>query len=124
MRVLQGFNEIVSLFLQIVVEGEAAEVPLCITDHPGFLAVYTNEYVLCTAWFQYKQQYKDSCEGPEHNQLRHFAYRQLARWGWGCSWQGSKSCTSIVCSDVHKAAFPSSWLEENFTFEGFHHADE
>ena len=76
-------DEIASLCMQMVVEGEAAEAPLCITDHPGFLAVCTNKYVLCTAWFQYKQQYKDSYEGAEHEQLRHIAYRQLPRWGWG-----------------------------------------
>ena len=39
-------HEIVSLCLQMVAEGEAAEAPQCITDHPGFLAVCTNKYVL------------------------------------------------------------------------------
>ena len=38
--------------------------------------------VLQTAWFQYKQQYKDPYEGPEHKLFRHIAYRQLATWCW------------------------------------------
>ena len=68
-------NEIAPLCMQIVVEGEVVEAPLCTTDHQGFLAVCTNKYVLRTAWFQYKQQYKDSYEGPERKQLCHIAYR-------------------------------------------------
>ena len=76
-------DEILSLCLQMVTEGEAAKAPQCIADHHGFLAVCTNKYVLGTAWFQYKQHYKDSYEGPEHKQIRHTAYRQMARWGAG-----------------------------------------
>ena len=117
-------HEIVSLCLQMVAEGEAAEAPQCITDHPGFLAVCTNKYVLRTAWFQYKQQYKDSYEGPEHKQLRHIAYRQLARWGWGVLGKEVRvvlpSC-AVMCIRQH---FPPPGVEDNFTFEGFHYADE
>ena len=51
--------------------------PQCITQHPGFADVCLNKWVLRTAWHQYKQQYKDSYEGPEHKEYRHIAYRQL-----------------------------------------------
>ena len=101
----------------MVVEGEATEAPLCITDHPGFLAVCTKRYVLRTAWFQYKQQYKDSYEGPEHKQLRHVAYRQLARWGLGVLGKEVRvvfpSCAVMCIGQL----FPPPGLEENFTFE-------
>ena len=60
-----------------------AEPPSCISQHPGFHAVCVNRWVLQTAWYQYKQQYRNSYEGPEHKKNRHIAYRQLARWCWG-----------------------------------------
>ena len=59
------------------------EPPSCITEHPGFHAVCLNRWVLQTACYQYKQQYHNSYEGPEHKQNRHIAYRQLAQWCWG-----------------------------------------
>ena len=54
------------------VEAEGlAEPPVCTTHHPGFHAVCLNRWVLQTAWYQYKQQYQDSYEGPSHKQNRH-----------------------------------------------------
>ena len=32
-----------------------------------------------SAWYQYKQQYDDPFEGPEHKKNRHIAYTQFAR---------------------------------------------
>ena len=49
------------------------ESPVCITQHPGFSAVCLNRWVLQMAWFQYKQQYADAYEGPDHRQKRHIA---------------------------------------------------
>lgn len=46
--------------------GEVAEAPVCITQHPGFQAVCLNRWVLQTAWYQYKQQYHQPYEGPQH----------------------------------------------------------
>ena len=63
--------------------GEVAEAPVCITHHPGFQAVCLNRWVLQTAWYQYKQQYSQSHEGPQGKLNRHIAYRQLVRWCWG-----------------------------------------
>ena len=47
------------------------EPPHCITQHPGFHAVCFNRWVLQTAWFQYKQQYNEHYQGPEHKKNRH-----------------------------------------------------
>ena len=52
-------------------------------QHPGFSAVCLNCWVLQTAWYQYKQQYHNPYEGPEHKQNFHIAYRHLARCCWG-----------------------------------------
>ena len=71
--------------------GEVAEAPVCITQHPGFQAVCRNRWVLQTAWYQYKQQYSQSYEGPQHKLNRHVAYRQLVRWCWGVAWQRNES---------------------------------
>lgn len=108
----------------VVAEGEADQPPPCITQHPGFLSVCTNKYVLRTAWSQYKQQYSDAYEGAQHKQFRHIAYRQLVRWCWGFLGKEIRvalpSC-AVMCIRQH---FPPPGQEENFVFEGFHHADE
>ena len=62
----------------IEVEG-LAEPQVCIIQHHGFQAVCLNRWVLQTAWYQYRQQYKDPYEGREHIKNRHIDYRQLAR---------------------------------------------
>lgn len=104
-------------------EGTASEHN-CITQHPGFSAVCLNKWVLQTAWYQYRQQYNNAYEGPDHKRYRHIAYRQLARWCWG--WLGKEvrvilpSC-AVMCIRAH---FPPPGLEDNFTFEGFRYGDE
>ena len=65
--------------------GEVAEAPVCITQHPGFQAVCLNRWVLQTAWYQYKQQYSQSDEGPQHKLNRHLTCEMVL----GCSWQGN-----------------------------------
>lgn len=98
--------------------------PSCITQHPGFMHVCINKWVLKTAWYQYKQQYTDSYEGPEHKQFRHIAYRQLERWCWGFLGKDVRvvlpSC-AVMCIRAH---FPPPGLEEDFVFEGFHFSNE
>ena len=76
-------EQVKSKLTEAVTCGECTEEPTCITQHPGFHPVCINRWVLQTAWFQYKQQYKDTYDGPEHKLFRHIAYRQLARWCWG-----------------------------------------
>lgn len=105
-----------------VPEGE--NVPSCITQHPGFAAVCTNKYVLKTAWFQYRQQYEDPLDGPEHKRYRHIAYRQLARWCWGFLGLHVRvvlPACAVLCIRAH---FPPPGLEDDFIFEGFKYADE
>ncbi|XP_068736723.1 P2X purinoceptor 7-like [Montipora capricornis] len=107
------------------VEHEGLTEPLvCITQHPGFNSVCLNHWVLQTAWYQYKQQYHNSYEGPEHKQNRHIAYRQLARWCWGILGREVRvvlpSC-AVCCIRAH---FPPPGIEEDFSFQGFRFADE
>ena len=120
----QEIQKVFNKCQEVVADGEAASPPTCITQHPGFLPVCTNKYVLQTAWLQYKQQYQESHEGPEHKKFRHIAYRQLARWCWGILGKEIRvvlpSC-AVMCIRQH---FPPPGLEEDFIYEGFHYADE
>ena len=52
----------------------------CVTDNPAFATVCLNHWALRTAWYQYRQQYENPFEGPEHERSRHVAYRQLHDW--------------------------------------------
>lgn len=96
----------------------------CITRHPGFSAICLNKWVLKVAWWQYKQQYSRTYEGPEHKLNRHIAYRQLARWCFGILGKEIRvalpSC-AVCCIRAH---FPPPGLEDDFEFEGFHFHDE
>ena len=77
----------------------------CITEHAGFEAVCLNEWVLQTAYYQYRQQYgSDAHPTPTlhkyvkasvvlsfnlslfYRKYRYTSYRQLTRWCWG--WLG------------------------------------
>ena len=100
------------------------ETPTCITQHPGFSAVCLNIWVLQTAWYQYKQQYDEPFEGPEHKKNRHIAYRQFARWCWGFLGRQVRVVLPSCAVSCIRAPFPPPGLEEDFVFEGFHYADE
>ena len=50
----------------VLPNGDKTDPPCCITQHPGFLAVCTNKWVLQTAEYQYLQQYREPYKGPEH----------------------------------------------------------
>ena len=104
--------------------GECEQPPSCITEHPGFQAVCLNRWVLQAAWYQYKQQYYQSYDGPDHKLSRHIAYRRLVRWCWGVIGKEIRvplpSC-AVCCIRAH---FPPPGLEEEFLFEGFHFPDE
>ena len=118
------FEQIVTKNSEAVKMGDCEQPPSCITQHPGFQAVCLNKWVLQAAWYQYKQQYCQSFDGPEHKLNRHIAYRQLVRWCWGILGKEIRvplpSC--VVC--CIRAHFPAPGLEEDFVFEGFHFADE
>lgn len=89
------------------VEAEGlAEPPICITQHPGFHTVCLNRWVLQTAWYQYKQQYQDSYEGPSHKQNRH-SLQAVGEVVLGSFEKGSASCSAIMCCLLHTSALPS-----------------
>ena len=81
-------------------------------------------WVLQTAWYQYKQQYKESFDGPEDKLYRHIAYRQLTRWCWGILGKEIRvvlpSC-AVMCI---RNFYPPPGSEEEFVFAGFKYADE
>ena len=110
--------------IEAVTSGECEEQPKCITQHPGFHPVCINRWVLQTAWYQYKQQYKDPYDGPEEKLFRHIAYRQLARWCWGILGKEVRvvfpSC-AVMCI---RNFYPPPGPEEEWAFEGFRYADE
>ncbi|XP_068756505.1 uncharacterized protein [Montipora capricornis] len=118
------FPQICDKNKEAVEMGEVAEAAVCITQHPGLQAVCLNRWVLQTAWYQYKQQYFQSYEGPQHKLNRHVAYRQLVRWYWGVLCKEIRvplpSC-AVCCIRAH---FPPPGLENDFQFEGFHFPDE
>ena len=101
------------------------EEPTGITQHPGFHWICINWWVLQTAWFQYKQQFKDPYDGLEHKlNFRHKAHRQLAWWFWEIL---GKEIRVILpsCSIIWICNFYSPLgKEEEFAFEGFWYADE
>ena len=80
--------------------------------------------VLQTAWYQYKQQYKDSYDGAEDKLFRHIDYRQLARRCWGILGKQIRvvlpSCAVIFIGNFYPPLGP----EEEIIFKGFCYADE
>lgn len=120
----QEITAVENKIIAAVTSGECQEEPKCITQHPGFHPVCINRWVLQTAWYQYKQQYKDPYDGPEHKLFRHIAYRQLARWCWGILGKEIRvvlpSC-AVMCI---RNFYPPPGPEEEFAFEGFRYADE
>ncbi|XP_044167094.1 P2X purinoceptor 7-like [Acropora millepora] len=120
----QEIEQVKNKLIEAVSSGECEEQPKCITQHPGFHPVCTNRWVLQTAWYQYKQQYKDSYDGTEDKLFRHIAYRQLARWCWGILGKEIRvvlpSC-AVMCI---RNFYPPPGPEEEFIFKGFRYADE
>ncbi|CAH3162429.1 unnamed protein product, partial [Porites lobata] len=120
----QEIEQVKNKLSEAVTSGECEEEPTCITQHPGFHPVCINRWVLQTAWFQYKQQYKESYDGPEDKLYRHIAYRQLARWCWGILGKEIRvvlpSC-AVMCI---RNFYPPPGPEEEFVFTGFKYADE
>ena len=118
------FPEICNKNREAVEMGEVADTPVCITQHPGFQAVCLNRWVLQTAWYQYKQQYHQPYEGPQHKFNRHIAYRQLVRWCWDFLGKEIRVPLPSCAVCFIRAHFPPPGLEDDFQFEGFHFPDE
>ena len=92
--------------------------------HPGFHPVCMNGWVLQTAWYQYKQQYKDPFDGPEDKFYKHIAYRQLAPWCWGILGKEIRVVLSSCAVISIRNVYPPPGPEEEWAFEGFRYADE
>ena len=103
---------------------EVKDVPVCITQHPGFEAVCLNTWVLQTAWYQFKQQYMEAFEGPEDQLNRHIAYRQLVRWCWGVLGKEIRVVLPSCAVKCIRERFLPPGPAEEFQFEGFRYADE
>ena len=120
----QEIEAVNNKLIEAVTSGECEEKPSCITQHPGFHPVCINRWVLQTAWYQYKQQYKHPYDGREDKLFGHIAYRQLTRWCWGILGKEIRvvlpSC-AVMCI---RNFYPPTGLEDDFVFEGFLYADE
>ena len=100
-------------------EESVAQPPPCITDHPGFVAVCLNPWVLQTAWYQYKQQCENPYDGPLHKKYSHVAYRQFVRWVWQFLGRHVRLVIPSCAVSCIRAHFPPPGPEEEFIFEGF-----
>ena len=117
-------SEIYTKSVEAKEEKDTKEVPVCITQHPGFHAVCLNKWVLQTAWYQYRQQYEVTYNGPEDKLYRHIAYRQLARWCWGILGKEIRVILPSCAVTRIRETFPPTGPVEEFEFEGFHYADD
>ena len=91
---------------------------MCITDHPGFIAVCTNVWAIETACFYYKQQYEVAYEGPRHKEFHHVAYRQFVQWIWHYLGRHVRVVLPSFVVSCIRAHFPPPGDEEEFIFEG------
>ena len=84
--------------------------PVCITQHPGFSAVCLNRWGLQTVWYQYKQEYTDAYEGPDHKQKRH-SLQAAGKVVLGTLGETNKSYSPFMCSLLHLGTLstPKNW---------------
>ena len=120
----QEIEQVKNKLIEAVSFGECEEQPKCITQHLGFHPVCINRWVLQTAWYQYKQQYKDPYDGAEDKLFRHIAYRQLARWCWGILGKEIRVVLLFFSVMCIRTFYPPPGPEEEFVFKGFRYADE
>ncbi|XP_053378660.1 uncharacterized protein LOC128548224, partial [Mercenaria mercenaria] len=87
----------------------------CITEHPGFRPVCLDEFVLETAYYQYRQQYGEPDARSINERNRYVAYRQLARWCWGFLGKEVRvvlpSCAVNVIRDTYPSDVYKGFLE-------------
>ena len=85
----QEIEQVKNKLNEAVTSGECEEEPTCITQHPGFHPVCINRWVLQTAWYQYKQQYKESFNGPEDKTLQAHSIQTIGPMVLGNPGQGN-----------------------------------
>ncbi|WAR06398.1 hypothetical protein MAR_021767 [Mya arenaria] len=78
----------------------------CIIDHPGFGTVCLDRYVLETAYYQYRQQYRVP-QQEDNEQQRYVAYRQFVRWCWGYLGREVRVVLPSCAVQRIRAQFPS-----------------
>ncbi|KAL3864440.1 hypothetical protein ACJMK2_006124 [Sinanodonta woodiana] len=88
----------------------------CIINHPGFLTVCLDEYVLEAAYYAYRQQYGNRVEIMS-DRNRYTAYRQLVRWCWGYLGHEIRVALPSCAVDAIRQKFPS----EDGNYTGFKH---
>ena len=120
----QEIEQVKNKLNEAVTSGECEEEPTCITQHPGFHPVCISRWVLQTPWYQYKQQYKESFDGPEDKLYRHIAYIQLARWCWGILGKEIRAVLPSCAVMCIRNFYPPPGPEEEFFFTGFKYAGE
>jgi len=120
----QEIEQVKNKLIEAVSSGECEEQPKCITQHPGFHPVCTKRWVLQTAWYQYKQQYKDSYDGAEDKLFRHCLQAIIGSMVLGNIRERNQvvlpSC-AVMCI---RNFYPQPGPEEEFIFKGFHYADQ
>ena len=115
----QEITEMLSLNEEAVTIDKLKKPLTCVTDNPAFAAVCLNHWALRTAWYQYRQEYENPFEGPEHQRSRHVAYRQHARLGWGVLGRHVRVVLPSCAVSCIRAHFPPPGPEDEHTFVGF-----
>ena len=116
----QDIAQITNKLNEAVTSGEC-EKPTCITQHPGFNPVCINRWFLQAAWYQYKQQCKESFDGPEDKLYRYKTYKQLASGILSKEIRVVLPSSAIMCI---RNFYPPPGPEEEFVFICFKYADE
>ncbi|XP_074647444.1 uncharacterized protein LOC141903255 [Tubulanus polymorphus] len=79
----------------------------CITCHPGFRSNCLDIWVLETAYYQYRQQYRAQVDGEINEKYRYVAYRQLVRWCWGFLGEKNRVPLPACALEVICQTFPA-----------------
>ena len=90
--------------------------PLCITNHPGFDGVCLNQWVLETAWYNYRQQYDEGFDGPEHKEI---GMLHIDNWLCGVGGKLGRHIRVVLPSfavSCVRAHFPPPGPEEDHQF--------
>ena len=115
----QEIPEMLHLNEEVMTIKKLKEPLTCVTDNPAFASVCLDYFVLRTAWYQYKQQYDNPFEGPEHQRNRHVAYRQLARLGWEVLGRHVRVVLPSCGVSCIRAHFPPPGDEDDHSYVGF-----
>ena len=114
----QEIPEMLHLNEEVMTIKKLKEPLTCVTDNPAFASVCRDYFVLRTALYQYKQQYDNPFEGPEHQRNRHVAYWQLAL-GWEVLGRHVRVILPSCGVSGIQAHFPPPGDEDDHSYVGF-----